>query len=412
MKRFLNILRFEYLTCVRNKAFIIITVLLVCGSLLFAFLPGLIKDLASDEGQPDSEGEPPVLALTKGGYDEELLKSAFSVTYFYMDIVVTDEDRDTLEKKVDDGTYAFAVDITAPNAYAYITKNQTLYSSDQQLVDEIIRHVYTKTEIEKQGVSPEKTDEILGAAFFSELVTTGSDITKNYFPVYILMIVLFMAIATYGNMVQQSVVSEKNTRAMELLITCAKPSELMFGKVIGSGLAGLTQLGLIFLSLGCSMTFAPADAIPEELKEYINFTPETLMLALLFFLLGYFIYAFLLGALASFATKTEDLSGLTSPVILFLTGIYMAVVFLCSGDMIDSTAMTVMSYIPLSAPMAMFVRAILIDIPVWEVIISVVLQFVTVILFGMLASAIYKIGVLMYGNPPKPAQIIKMLGKK
>ena len=160
------------------------------------------------------------------------------------------------------------------------------------------------------------------------------------------------------------------------------------------------------------MQYAPADAIPEELKEYINFPPETLALALVFFILGYFIYAFLLGALASFASKTEDLSGLTTPVIFLLTGIYMAVVFLCSGDMIDSTAMTVLSYIPLSAPMAMFVRAILIDVPVWELIVSIALQIVTVILFGALASAIYKIGVLMYGNPPKPAQIIKMLGKK
>ena len=134
------------------------------------------------------------------------------------------------------------IDDGAPNAFTYITKNQTLYNSDQQYITEIIKHMFEKTELEKQGVSPEKTDEILGMSYFSELVTTGADITKNYFPVYIIMIVLFMAIATYGNMVQQSVVSEKNTRAMELLITCAKPSELMFGKVFGSGLAGLTQM--------------------------------------------------------------------------------------------------------------------------------------------------------------------------
>lgn len=411
MKKFFTILGFEYLTCIRNKAFIIITAFLVCASLLFAFLPEVITSLTSEDEQ-QIDDKPPAIALKKSVYDDELLKSSFSAAFPGYEIVISDDERKEIESKVDDGTYTFAVDITAPNAFTYITKNQTLYNSDQQYITEIIKHMFEKTELEKQGVSPEKTDEILGMSYFSELVTTGADITKNYFPVYIIMIVLFMAIATYGNMVQQSVVSEKNTRAMELLITCAKPSELMFGKVFGSGLAGLTQLGLIFLSLGCSMQYAPADAIPEELKEYISFPPETLALALVFFILGYFIYAFLLGALASFASKTEDLSGLTTPVIFLLTGIYMAVVFLCSGDMIDSTAMTVLSYIPLSAPMAMFVRAILIDVPVWELIVSIALQIVTVILFGALASAIYKIGVLMYGNPPKPAQIIKMLGKK
>ena len=94
-----------------------------------------------------------------------------------------------------------------------------------------------------------------------------------------------------------------------------------------------------------------------------------------------------------------------------LMGVYFVLVFMCSSDMVNSTAMTVLSYFPLSSPMAMFVRSTLVDIPVWEIIISVVLQIGTIVVFGMLAAGIYKIGVLMYGNPPKPAEIIKMLKK-
>ena len=186
MKKFFTILGFEYLTCIRNKAFIIITAFLVCASLLFAFLPEVITSLTSEDEQ-QIDDKPPAIALKKSVYDDELLKSSFSAAFPGYEIVISDDERKEIESKVDDGTYTFAVDITAPNAFTYITKNQTLYNSDQQYITEIIKHMFEKTELEKQGVSPEKTDEILGMSYFSELVTTGADITKNYFPVYIIM---------------------------------------------------------------------------------------------------------------------------------------------------------------------------------------------------------------------------------
>ena len=74
--------------------------------------------------------------------------------------------------------------------------------------------------------------------------------------------------------------------------------------------------------------------------------------------------------------------------------------------------MVVLSYIPFSAPLAMLIRATLTDIAVWEIVVSIVIQIVSVYLLGLLAGAIYKIGVLMYGNPPKPLEIIKMVLRK
>ncbi len=411
MKNILKILKFEYLTCIRNKAFIIITVFMVCASMLFSLIPGIMQSMSEDDASSD-ESSRQVIAITKSGYDDELIRKEFSPYYPAADITITDEQRKVIEEKVDSGEYLFAVDITAPNSFTYITKNQTLYNADDQIVMKLMQDMYSVTELNKLGISGEQADKILHAGFFSEVVTTGADITKNYMPVYLLMCILFVSITFYGQLVTQSVVSEKNTRAMELLITCAKPSELMFGKVIGAGLAGLTQLAVIFLSLACSINLAPWGEIPPEIKEFISFPTETLLLALVFFLLGFFIYAFLLGALASFASKSEDLNGLTTPVLFVMMGVYFAVVFLCTGDMIDSTAMTVLSYIPLSAPMAMFVRATLIDIPVWEIAVSVVLQMITIYLCGLLAAAIYKIGVLMYGNPPRFSEIIRLLKKQ
>lgn len=412
MKNFFKILKFEYLNCVRNKAFIIITVFLVCASFLFSLLPGLILSLSEDSPDEGSDSdEKSVIAIMKSSYDDELVKSELAPYFPDYDIIITDEDRKTVESKVNSDDYIFASEIDSPLSLIYITKNNTLYDTNGQLLSQAVKNMYTVTELSKHGISQAETDTLMNTPVKTQLVSTGTDQTKNYFPVYMLMCVLFAAITSYGQLVTQSVVSEKNTRAMELLITCAKPSELMFGKVIGSGLAGLTQLALIFMSVSVSFTYSPKNMIPDEIREFIDFPVETLLSALLFFILGYFIYAFLLGALASFASKSEDLNGLTTPVLFFLIGIYMLLVIMCSGGMVDSVVMTVLSYIPLSAPMAMFVRSTLVDIPLWETAVSVVIQLATIVVFGMLASAIYKIGVLMYGNPPKLSEIIKMVKK-
>ncbi len=412
MKNFFKILKFEYLNCVRNKAFIIITAFLVCGSFLFSLLPGLIISItqeSSDEIQENTEKS--IIAVMKCNYDDELVKSEIAPYFPDYDIKITDEDRKTVENKVNNDEYIFAAEIDSPLSLIYITKNNTIYDTNSQLLSQAVKNMYTVTKLSEHGLSQAETDALMNTPVNTQLVSTGTDQTKNYFPVYLLMCILFTAITTYGQLVTQSVVSEKNTRAMELLITCAKPAELMFGKVIGAGLAGLTQLALIFMSVSLSFTYSPKNMIPEEIREFINFPVETLISALIFFILGYFIYAFLLGALASFASKTEDLNGLTTPVLFILIGIYMMLIFMCSGGMVDSTVMIVLSYFPLSAPMAMFVRSTLVDITIWEVAVSVVLQLATIVVFGMLASAIYKIGVLMYGNPPKISEIINMVKK-
>lgn len=410
MKNIFKILKFEYLSCVKNKAFIITTIFLVALMLLSTALPTIIIGLM-DNDEEGGNGEAPVIGLSCEVYEKELAGSELSAVYPGYEIRTVDEDKETLKNKVNDGEYSFAVLIDSELSFTYITMNNSLYGTDYETISEAVKSMYTVKELNKYGISQQDADKLMNVRITYETVTTGTDQTKNYLPVYLLMCVLFISIASYGQFVAQSVVSEKNTRAMELLITCAKPRDLIFGKVIGSGLAGLTQLAIILLTALGSFGTLSKDIIPSEIFDYIQISSSTVILALIFFILGYFIYAFLLGALASFASKSEDLNNLTSPVVLVLTVIYAAVAIMCTGDMSGSTFMTVLSYIPFSAPMAMFVRATLSDVAVWEIAISIAVQAISVYLLGMLASAIYKIGVLMYGNPPKFVDIIKMLAK-
>lgn len=410
MKNFWKILGFEYLGCIRNKAFIIVTILLLVLSLVTTSIPAIISALKSAEtGEDDPDAEKPVIFI--GGndiYSEDEIRGELAKYYPGYELKIGKEDEDAVKKNVNKGKYSFAVIYTSPLSYTYVTKNNSLYSADKELVSGATKSIYVQRFMKDNGVDAKKAAEITNAAVAYTEITTGTDSSKSFIPVYLLMCILFVAIVSYGQLVAQSVVSEKNTRAMELLITCARPTELMFGKVIGSGLAGLTQLTLILSVTFTSFNTVTTKHLDQNVLDFLNFPLSTVLYALLFFILGYFMFSFLVGALASFAGKSEDLSNLTAPVNFIMMAVYMIMIFMSGSDSFNSPFMTALSYIPLSSPMAMFMRINLSDVAVWEICLSVALQMATVWLTGLLAAAIYKVGVLMYGKPPKLSEIFKL----
>ena len=415
MKHILQVLKFEYLTCIKNKGFIVTTIILIAFIILLACIPVIISSFTESDNGADENADTEnvqVIAVQNKVYDEKVVTDSFKDAFKDYSIKMTDANTsiDEIKSQVDSGTYTFAVIIDKNLSYKFVTKNNSLFSDESTGLDNTIKKIYQVSAFEKQGISQTESQKILDEQITSETITTGKDETKNYIPTYVLLMVLYMAIVMYGQMVSQSVVTEKNTRTMEMLITCAKPTHLMFGKVIGSGLAGLTQLVLIIVTLLTSVTLIASQSIPQGIMDYISLPISTVIYAFIFFILGYFIYSFLLGALSSLASRSEDLSTLTTPVMLLLVAAFFVVIFsLDSSSGVNSPLMVVCSYIPFTAPITMFVRVSTSDVAFYEIIISIVVQAVSVYLIGLLAAGIYKIGVLMYGNPPKPAQIVKLL---
>ena len=395
MKHILQVLKFEYLNCIKNKAFIITTIILMLLILGTSFVPAIIMDIQKSEDDGEPTGDVNIIGIVNNAYDDNtLVEKIFTKYYPHSVVQVSEESVDELKTKVNDSQYTFAVVLNSPISFTYITKNNSLMSEETMTIAEAAKGIYRAVNFEKFGVDYERTATILDAPIVYDTVTTGTDQTKNYFSTYILVMILYMAIVMYGQMVSQSVVTEKNTRAMEMLITCAKPTHLMFGKVIGSGLAGLTQLVV--------------KSLPEGLSDILTMPVSTIVYALIFFITAYFIYAFLLGSLSSLASRSEDLNTLTTPVMMIFVVAFMIVMMSMTSD-INNTLMIVCSYIPFTAPIAMFARIALSDVAFYEIIISIIIQLVSIYLLGMLAAAIYRIGVLMYGNPPKFNEIIKLL---
>ena len=259
MKQFLAILRFEYLNYAKNKVFVVLTVLLVAAAGILLSWPRISQLWETPESQePGTSQESP-----GGTFEGELEKlgfqdlsggdSAQSFAYYQAalqpmgyELQQVEGEDGRLREMVDSGEYQGILTLTGPLSYQYLVKTLSMYDMFSQVLDQLVVSRYQNETLSSLGISPEESASILQAAAQGEVVQTGKDQMENFFYTYVLIFALYMAIVLYGQLVATSVASEKSSRAMEMLITSAKPVNLMFGKVLGSGLAGLTQMVLIF----------------------------------------------------------------------------------------------------------------------------------------------------------------------
>lgn len=411
MKQFFTVFRFEFKNYAKNKVFIAITLLaiLLLGGVLF--FPRVKEAFSSgtQTEEPGQEREIVALADSSGANAQESL-AFFSAALPQYEWKLTDADTGVLKAKVEDGSYRFALILQSPLKYQYIVANISMTDTVSNELDELIVTKYRADTMQKLGLTAQESQQLLSAQAQGETITLGKDQMKSYFYTFILMFALYMTILVYGQFVAQSVVTEKSSKAMELLITSAKPSSLMFGKVVGAGLAGLVQLILIvgsaFVFFNLNRSYWDSGSVITSLFDM----PLGLVLyTILFFVAGYFLYAFLFGALASLASRMEDTNTLVMPVMLVFIVSFMVTIFSMAGGKIDSVLMKVLSFVPFTSPMAMFARIAMSEVAPIQIILSIVILIVSIIGIGFLAAGIYRVGVLMYGKPPKLKELVRIL---
>jgi len=216
----------------------------------------------------------------------------------------------------------------------------------------------------------------------------------------------------YGQMVASNVASEKSSRAMEVLVTSAKPVSMMFGKVMASCIAGIIQLVSVF---GSSILFYSINkehwSDNQIIASIFDMPIDLLIYMLVFFVLGFLIYAFLYGAIGSMASKLEDINTSSLPLTFMFVIAYIVVIVAMSVGDFDSLLMKICSYVPFTAPMAMFTRIAMGSVPIYGILISMSILVLSAAGIGVLSAKIYRVGVLLYGTPPKFSAIIKAIRK-
>ncbi len=261
--------------------------------------------------------------------------------------------------------------------------------------------------LERSGISEAEVARIFEPPSFTAVPVDpddsrdADDFGGAFILAYALVILTFMAILTYGNWVAQSVAEEKSGRVMELLITAATPRQLLTGKVLGTGAAGLSQYVVIIAALviGLIASGPIAEALGAAGQAPIqmpDLNPGMLVPFGAFFLFGFLLYATLYAAAGSMVSRIEDVQQAVGPLLFLSMAGYFAS-FAALNDP-DAQWVGVLSFVPFFSPYLMPARMLLTTVSPVEVVIAIALLLLAVVAAIWLASRVYSAGVLMYGQ--------------
>lgn len=411
MKQFLTVFKFELLGYMKNKLFIGLTVAIVIIFAAILFFPRISAGLEeSDISLPGSEEEAKVVSvLNQSELSTEMFTTSLGTALGEDYTIELAKSEKSIRDAVKSGDIETGIVIETPTSYKYIVETIGMYDNESAIVSRVLLNLHRYTFLQQVGLDESQIATAMDSNIDCETLVTGSDQTKSFLYTYAILMVLYMVLMLYGQFVSNSVAAEKSTRAMEVLITSAKPLNIMFGKILGSGVAGLAQLLVILLSAFGFYRINEAYIDNEIITALFDMPISAVVYTVVFFILGFFIYAFIYGAAGSLATRTEDLNTLTLPVnFLYIFTFMVAIIEMNSGS-IDTGFMQVLSFLPTFAPFLMLVRVCMGSVAVWEIALSIGIQIISIIGLGFLCAKIYRAGVLMYGNTPKLKDIIKIL---
>ena len=411
MKQFFTIFKFELKNYLKRKSFIAVTAILIIAITGVMFFPRITSLIKSGDKAKDTTEQTEIMLV--GAEDDnltELISSTFSVYFPEYDVRISEGDEDAIKSQVTNGNADCAFYMKDSVTFVYYVDILSIYDANAEIAREALKSVYQTSAMMYAGMSPEEASAVMSTNITGETVSLGNDQTKNFLYTYIMIFALYTVIILYGQMVAMGVATEKSSRAMEVLITSAKPVSMMFGKVISACLAGFTQLFAIF---GSAILFYK---INEEywgenpmISSIFDMPTNLFVYMMIFFVLGFLVYAFLYGAIASTVSKLEDINTAVTPITyVFIIAFIVVMTTMTSGD-VDTVLMKVCSYVPFTSSMAMFTRIVMSNVSFLEIILSIVTLIASVIGIGFISAKIYRIGVVMYGNRPKIGAIIKAI---
>ena len=247
------------------------------------------------------------------------------------------------------------------------------------------------------------------AVAIEENAKTAEELNQARGLVYVLLFVIYFAVIMYASMIATEVAGEKTSRVMEILISSVSPVQQMFGKILGIALVSLTQM-LLFLGVGYYSIKNNLSDMQDGFFSVFGFgstSVTTIIYAVVFTLLGYFLYATLAAFLGSLVSRVEDVQTMITPMTMLVVVGFMIAVFGLNNP--DTGFITATSFIPFFSPMIMFLRIGMIEVPLWEIATSIALLVATIAALAVFGAKVYRGGVLLYGKGSSFKNIMKAL---
>jgi ABC-2 type transport system permease protein len=407
------ILRREYVERVRTKSFIISTILMPAFVFAITVLPSKLASMGSK-----SETHLVVVASTQQVADavEAQLHATGIGRKYKVDKEITDDagararlDADVTSKKLDG--YLWLTDqAIAENKVTfaalntsdfYINNNIRTAASDGVARARLINRGLSSGDVETI-LKPIKVDTV---ALGDARQRKGNEFAQ-FFASFLIAMMLYITLIMYGMSVMRSVLEEKSSRVMEVLLSSINSKELMAGKLLGVGAVGLTQtviwaLFIVFLG-SAGMVVSP------ELRElFSSLQPQVIAFLPVYFVLGFLLYSGMYAALGAAVNSEQEAQQwqwfVTMPLIIPIILVSRVIV------QPDGAMATWLSMVPFFSPILMYVRIVAHAAPVWQIALSISILLVTVYAAVVISSRIYRVGILMYGKRPTLPEILKWL---
>ncbi|MFC7358411.1 ABC transporter permease [Jejudonia soesokkakensis] len=429
------IIKREYLNKVRNKSFIIMTFL---SPLIFVGIFVLVAYLSN----LNSSDVRTIEVLDESGLFSDDFESSDNLKYEWITGKSLEEAKNESEASEKYGLLY----IPKTESIDDFAKSITFYSEDSPSltvmgdIEDIIEDKVNTLKLREAGMDASeikalriKIDTKLETFKGQETSKLGSGLKLGFGGMAGYL--LFMFIIIYGNMIMRSVIEEKTSRIIEVIISSVKPVKLLLGKIFGTSLAGITQftvwviLGFVLvtiipmiLGIDTSTIQTPQeqvllqqageggmDSIVQDILIELNNLPiaNLVIMFILFFIGGYLLYASLYAAIGAAVDSETDTQQFMLPILMpLILAVYVG--FFTVIDNPHGTVSQVFSFIPFTSPVVMLMR-IPFGVPLWQQILSVVILFATFMGTVWFAAKIYRVGILMYGKKPSYKELIKWL---
>lgn len=399
MNKFWIVLSHTYFSRLKSKAFIISTIITLLFIAGIANIQSIINLFTGDDEVEQ------VLVIDKSEQILEVLQTGIAETDENLELIPFQDTEEAGKEAVLADNYAGLLRIEMDNnqlPVATYFENNAAESWREATIKQQLQQIKTALATEQAGVDSETLAKIYEDVPFEkialdEATKTDEELMQARGIVYIMLFVLYMAVIIYGQMIATEVATEKSSRVMEILISSASPVTHMFAKIIGIALLGLTQM-VIFFVVGASLIASKVNTATGEIFEFFGFGSTSISIyfyALLFFILGYFLYATIAAMLGSLVSRVEDVQQLIMPMVFLIMIAFFIAMF--GLGVPDAKFITITSFIPFFSPMIMFLRVGMLEVPTWEVIVSIGLLVGTIIILALLGARVYRGGVLMYG---------------
>lgn len=427
------IIKREYLTKIRNKSFIVMTFL---SPLIFVGIFALVAYLSSLNNDTVRK----ITVLDESGLFTEEFNSTPHLQYKVLSNANLPEAKQEAESNE---VYGFLYIPKAENLED-LSKKITFYSAESPSlnlmgdINKLLENKVNSLKLKEAGIDSETIKNLHIDIYANQETFRGKETSKLGSGIKLIFggaagYLLFMFIIIYGNMIMRSVIEEKTSRVIEVIISSVQPRVLLLGKIFGTTLAGITQFLIWVILILVLMTAVtsifgidPTAGSPtaQVLEQGVNGGTEQMMqqimleinnlpilnlviMFILFFVGGYLLYASLYASVGAAVDSETDTQQFMMPILMpLILAVYVG--FFTVIDNPHGTVSQVFSYIPFTSPVVMMMR-IPFGVPLWQQLISVALVFITFIGMVWFAAKIYRVGILMYGKKPTYKEIFKWL---